>query len=69
MTAIAATANVEQVLTEYPATVPIFLRRRMQCVGCPIARFETIADACRIYHFPVTGFVAELQQAASGRSG
>lgn len=54
---------IEWVVNEYPATVPVFLRWRMQCVGCPIAPFESIADACRIYQEPVDRFLTELRAA------
>jgi hybrid cluster-associated redox disulfide protein len=54
---------IDWVLTRYPDTAPVFLRWKMQCVGCPIARFESIDDACRIYRRPVDRFLAELRQA------
>ena len=66
---ITAATIVEQVVTRHPATVPVFLRWRMHCVGCPIARFETIAEACRVYGRPVDRLLAELHAAASGSNG
>lgn len=64
-------AVIDWVVSEYPSTVPIFLQWRMQCVGCPLARFETIADACRIYQRPVERFLVELRASVSqlDRSG
>ena len=62
---ITTDAIIDWVMTEYPETVPVFLRWRMHCVGCPIARFESIAEACANYQHPVEGFVAELRTAAS----
>lgn len=56
---------IEWVISKYPSTVPVFLRWRMQCVGCPIAPFESVADACAIYHHPTDLFLSELQIAAS----
>jgi hybrid cluster-associated redox disulfide protein len=58
-------ARIDQVLTEYPAAAQVFLTWGMHCVGCPIARFESIADACRIYQRPLDRFLAELQVACS----
>jgi len=62
MTTITGATSVDQVLTEHPATAMVFLRRRMHCVGCPMARFESIADACRIYHYPVDSFLTDLRE-------
>jgi hybrid cluster-associated redox disulfide protein len=59
---------IDWVLTTYPATAPVFLRWRMQCVGCPIARFESIADACTIYQRPLDRFLTELRLAAANPS-
>lgn len=37
---------LDRYFERYPATVAVFLRHRMLCVGCPIAPFHTIDDAC-----------------------
>lgn len=62
---ITTDAIIDWVISEFPATVPVFLRWRMQCVGCPIARFESIAEACANYDHPVERFLAELRMAVS----
>jgi hybrid cluster-associated redox disulfide protein len=54
---------VNRVLDRWPATIPIFLAHRMACVGCSMARFNTLRDATRIYNLPVEGFLQELEQA------
>jgi hybrid cluster-associated redox disulfide protein len=33
-------------MTAFPATIRVFLQFRMNCVGCPIACFHTVDDAC-----------------------
>ena len=38
---------VEDVMSRWPATIRVFLAFRMGCVGCPIAGFHDIDDACR----------------------
>jgi hybrid cluster-associated redox disulfide protein len=63
--AIDEAATVDEVLNRYPATARVFIRRRMQCVGCEVARFETIVDACGVYGQPTPPFLAELRQAAT----
>ncbi|MFQ8432815.1 DUF1858 domain-containing protein [Amaricoccus sp. W119] len=49
----------------FPGTVRVFWRRRMACVGCPIAPFHTVADACRDYGLDEAAFRAELRAAVS----
>jgi hypothetical protein len=35
----------------------------MHCVGCDIARFETIADACAIYDVAVEDLLGDIHRA------
>ena len=37
---------VDEVMRSYPTTIRVFLDFKMGCVGCPIACFHTIDDAC-----------------------
>ena len=37
---------VDEIMRRWPATIRVFLRRQMLCVGCPIGTFHTIAEAC-----------------------
>jgi hybrid cluster-associated redox disulfide protein len=66
-TAITTESIVEEVLERFPASIGVFVRWRMHCVGCPIARFETVAEACGIYRRPVEPFVAELRAATASQ--
>ena len=53
---------VADVLAHWPQTIPIFLRHRMACVGCPIAPFETLAEVAAIYDLDLNCFLNELEQ-------
>jgi hybrid cluster-associated redox disulfide protein len=37
---------VDEVMRSHPATIRVFLDFKMSCVGCPIACFHTVDDAC-----------------------
>ncbi len=62
--AITERATVDEVVGRYPRTARVFIRRRMHCIGCEVSRFETIAEACRVYGQPAEPFLAELRAAA-----
>jgi hybrid cluster-associated redox disulfide protein len=49
-----------------PEVALLFLARRMACVGCPIAPFHTVADACREYGLAEGRFRAALAAAGGG---
>jgi len=37
---------VEEVMRSHPTTIRVFLDFKLGCVGCPIASFHTVDDAC-----------------------
>jgi hybrid cluster-associated redox disulfide protein len=53
---------VDDLITELPETAQVFVRRRMSCVGCDIARFETLADVCRVYRQPIDELLEEIRK-------
>ncbi|RBI83143.1 hypothetical protein DRV85_16995 [Rhodosalinus halophilus] len=55
---------IQQLLTLWPACIRVFLRHRMRCVGCPIAPFHTVIDACREHDVDEARFRADLAAAA-----
>lgn len=52
--------NVAELLSDWPAVIPLFLERRMSCVGCTMARFESLTDIARIYRLDLPQFLAEI---------
>ncbi len=61
--AISGATNLDELVTRHPHVAQVFIRRKMQCVGCEVARFETLAIACDIYGQPLDTVLAELRQA------
>ena len=56
---------VDDVMRRWPATIRVFLNYRMRCVGCPIACFHTIEDACREHEVDRVRFLADIRAAAA----
>ncbi|MGP6089934.1 DUF1858 domain-containing protein [Antarctobacter jejuensis] len=54
---------LSDLMAMWPQTVTVFMRHGMLCVGCLIAPFHTITDACAEYHLDEDAFVAELREA------
>jgi hybrid cluster-associated redox disulfide protein len=51
---------VDDLLTTYPQTAEVFVRRAMVCVGCTISAFHTVAEAAAVYHLNLDEFLADL---------
>lgn len=52
---------VDDIMREFPATIRIFLDYRMNCVGCPIGVFHTVADSCREHGVNADEFLTALR--------
>jgi hybrid cluster-associated redox disulfide protein len=57
------TLTVAEVLARWPQTIPVFIHHQMACVGCAMARFETLAEVAKIYNLDLSRFINELEQA------
>ena len=62
-TGIETCSIVADILRDWPATAPVFVKRRLGCVGCQMSVFDTIADVARIYNFDAGYFLNELRNA------
>ncbi len=62
---VTPTTIVADLLLTWPEVIPVFLDRRMACVGCNMARFETLQDASRIYGINPEQFLADINRAIS----
>lgn len=56
--------TADEIQRRWPATIPVFLRWKVACVGCPMAMFDTLADVARTYGLPLERLRHEMEQAA-----
>lgn len=56
---------VDEVVDRYPETIPVFIKYQMQCVGCHVARFETIGGGAAIYGIDLDELIGELNAAVN----
>jgi len=57
---LTADLTVAEVLARWPRTIHVFIRHRMACAGCPVTRFETLAEVAVIYGLNLDHFLNEL---------
>jgi len=55
---------VDDVMSRSPQTIRVFLQFKMRCVGCPIACFHTVDDACREHAVDRAAFFSALTACA-----
>jgi hybrid cluster-associated redox disulfide protein len=66
---VTASTTVADVLLKRPRAARILARHRMHCVGCAIAPFETLEQACEIYGVSLRPLLAELNASSIESSG
>ncbi|OCK53512.1 DUF1858 domain-containing protein [Bradyrhizobium sp. LMTR 3] len=55
---------VDDVMRRWPSTIRVFLEFRMRCVGCPIATFHSVDEACDEHSVDAAAFLSKLQDMA-----
>ena len=60
---IAADCIVQGVIDRHPQTIIVFARHGLQCPGCYIAPFHTIADSAREHAVALEPLLTDLNQA------
>lgn len=63
MTRIDPSITVAQLLDRHPEAMRLFIDRRMSCIGCSIAPYHTIEEACGEYDLPIDAVMRELAAA------
>lgn len=57
--------TVSEIMRRWPATMRLFIERRLLCVGCPIAPFHTLTDVAREHFADYDNLVAAVSAVAS----
>ena len=52
--------TVDDVMRRWPSTISLFLEFRMRCVGCPIATFHSIDEACEEHDVDTDAFLPRI---------
>jgi hybrid cluster-associated redox disulfide protein len=58
--AIRADNLVQKIIEDHPQTVLIFARHGLQCAGCYISPYHTVADSAREYGIPLDPLLQDL---------
>lgn len=54
---------LDDLMRAHKATIPVLIRHKMMCVGCPVVRLHDLRQACREHGVPLDAFLAEIMAA------
>ncbi len=60
--------TVDQLLNRWSQVIPVFMRLRLSCVGCPMSPFETLDTVAKIYGLPLDHLMNELESAITAKT-
>ena len=52
--------NLYRLMADYPALIPLFIKKRLACVGCEMSKFETLGDLSHNYNLNLEDFIEEI---------
>lgn len=60
---ITAEMVAKEVVTKYPQTIKVFFRHGMQCTGCYICEFHSIAESAKEWNVELEPLLSALNAA------
>ncbi|MBE0522658.1 MAG: DUF1858 domain-containing protein [Candidatus Methanoperedenaceae archaeon] len=59
--------KIEEVVTEYPESMMVFMKHGLHCVGCHVSAFESIEEGATVHGINVDALVEDLNKVVSSR--
>jgi hybrid cluster-associated redox disulfide protein len=60
-------SNLLEVVKEFPETIPVFMSFGLGCIGCAVAKYETIEQGANGHGINADALVEELNKTISKR--
>lgn len=61
-TSFSESMSMDDMMRIWPQTIRVILDHHMLCVGCPIARFQTVSDACKEHCVDKDRFLEDIRR-------
>lgn len=65
MTELSENMNIRELVQDYPDALDVFGAYGIGCIGCAMARYETIKQGLEAHGIPVEQFMADLKKAVN----
>ncbi|VVB94959.1 Uncharacterised protein [uncultured archaeon] len=59
--------TIEEVVTQFPETMMVFMRHGLHCVGCHVSAFESIEEGAMAHGINTDALVADLNKVTAAR--
>ncbi len=59
--------TIDEVVTEYPETMMVFMRHGLHCIGCHVSAFESIEEGAMAHGINIDALVSDLNKVVASR--
>lgn len=59
--------TIEDVVSQYPESMMVFMKHGLHCVGCHVSAFESIEEGAMAHGINVDALVSDLNKVVSSR--
>jgi hybrid cluster-associated redox disulfide protein len=59
--------TIEDVVTQYPESMMVFMKHGLHCVGCHVSAFESVEDGAKAHGINVDALVDDLNKVILSR--
>ncbi|VVB90449.1 Iron-sulfur cluster repair protein ScdA [uncultured archaeon] len=59
--------TIEEVVSQYPETMMVFMKHGLHCVGCHVSAFESIEEGSQAHGIDVDALVDDLNEVVAKR--
>lgn len=59
--------KIEEIVTQYPETMMVFMKHGLHCVGCHVSAFESIEEGAMAHGIDADALVDDLNRVISSR--
>ncbi len=59
--------TIEEVVSQYPETMMVFMKHGLHCVGCHVSAFESIEEGAMVHGINTDALVEDLNKVVSMR--
>jgi hybrid cluster-associated redox disulfide protein len=59
--------TIEEVVSQYPESMMVFMRHGLHCVGCHVSAFESIEEGAMAHGINVDALVSDLNKVVASR--
>jgi len=60
--------KIEDILRQYPQTIPVFRQLGLDCIQCQLSQFESLENGAKVHGMDLQSLLAELNNAIEAKT-